>query len=312
VKSVHLSLFVLFVVLLAVALGGLSWFSYRNTQQALQAKEESRSALLGLDYREKCRQVNAEFDQELLERARFVIAKLDGQALWVRNQIEPLNVLGLINSNLQHHGHLQLWLWLAESFQLSMIVRLRTPEFHILPDKSERPLLEEDEYYQINTRWRQLARSDNLTFWLPIDEDLPRKANWQGYLDTVTGSDGKSLRRVSMAWLNIGQTRDGLIIPLRLPGTPRKGPGKGPGTGGGRPGILFQYARDTAACDERLAKLKDNHDRDVLVLQDGVANDLAVLRRNLFIIGGGAFVALSCAGFMVMRFGSVPAPGDNR
>ena len=44
-RSIRLSLIVYFLVLLAAALGGISWFAYHSTEQALAAKEKSSSVL---------------------------------------------------------------------------------------------------------------------------------------------------------------------------------------------------------------------------------------------------------------------------
>lgn len=303
-KSVRLSLFVYFLILLAAALGAVCWFGYESARAAYEAREASGKESLDIHYKEMCRQVNTDFDRELISRAQALISKLDRRALWVRNQVEPLYVLGL--GNLQQHGHLQVWLWVAQAFHPGMTWRLRTPEFHLLPaDKGEAPLLEEGEHYQFNTGFRlqPLAKSEKLSSWLPVDQELRRRANWQEYVDSVIGAEGKPLRRVIRSGLSIGRIQEGLIVPtLRPPGTQPKGP-----PGAGRGSVVFQYACETTARDEALADLKQTLDRDLAESREDTGRKLSALRANLLWIGAGTFLGLACGGFIIIRLGLVSA-----
>ena len=309
-KSVRLSLFVYFLILLAVALGGVSWVSYRSAQEARQATETNSRLLLEARHELVLQHESTAFNEALVGRAKELVQKLDSRAVWVRHQIEPLHVLGMINGGMQQQGHLQVWLWLAESFHPWMVVRLRRPEFHLMPpEPDETPLLGEGEYYQINSfGLRPLARSENLASWMPVDDELRRRANWQGYLDSVTGPDGKVLRRVAMSWLNIGRVEKGVILPSLRPPPPPKG------TAGaaGRPAVLFLYARETGARDDALAKMKETLERDKAKLQEITGTHLAELRGNLLWISGGTFLALALGGFLIIRMGLTAAAGEGR
>src|SRR5262249_28668299 len=113
----RLSLIVYFLLLLGAALGGVSWFAYHSTRQALAAKEESTTNLLTAryeatrkqveaDFDRKMKQVVTDFDRKLLERARRLADRLDSRSVWLRNQHESLIAMGLLGTPWQKQGYL--------------------------------------------------------------------------------------------------------------------------------------------------------------------------------------------------------------
>ena len=311
-RSIRLSLIVYFVVLLLAALGGVSYFCYQSTAQAIEAKEASTRELFAAKYKENCAQVRLSFDRELLLHAKSLAQK----PVWFNHQYEPLHIFGLINSNLNFYGHLQWPLWLNQAFtptpawNLAML-RIRPTDIRFLsPDDIEMSVdLEDGEYYQINSfRGRPLAKSDNLDGWFKLDDQTRRNIDRHGYFDDVDIGSGKPLRRVIVP-VQISNYRSGLVIPrvVRLSG------GKGLFKGGDKDGrtpppqlIYVHFASETARLEQNLVALKQGLDAELEELAASGGDALAELRTRMMWIGVAAFAAIVIGGFLLVRIGLSP------
>lgn len=314
-RSIRFSLIVYFVVLLLAALGGISYFCYQSTQQALEAKEISTRELFKAKYKENCAQARIHFDRGLLFHAKAAALKF----LWVSHQPEPLYSLGLINTNLSFQGHLQVPLWLNESFpgNLRLYAEIaRSRPFDIRLARSEEDMPRDDEYFQINAprrapgeiRWifQPAEKSDNLPEWFVFDEDLRQKAaDSPAYFDDVKLSSGIALRRVTLK-TSIAHQNGFMPSTMRFPGTKLQPKlGWPPGRDDFR-SVYLQFATQRDQLHRDLAALKDNLDRELAELEAGVREALADLRTRMLWIGIGAFAALVIGGFALVRVGLSP------
>ena len=68
-KSIRLSLIVYFLVLLAAALGAVSYFFYQGMSAALQAEEVSTRELLTTRHKNNIQAIKANLDKQLLSQA---------------------------------------------------------------------------------------------------------------------------------------------------------------------------------------------------------------------------------------------------
>ena len=71
-KSIRLSLIVYFLVLLAVALGAVSFLLYRTTAQAMQEKQAINRQLLGERYKAEKEEERRKLKDELYSHARTI------------------------------------------------------------------------------------------------------------------------------------------------------------------------------------------------------------------------------------------------
>src|SRR2546421_8802697 len=97
-KSIRLSLIVYFLLLLAVALGAVSWLSYESTGQALAAKEASGAKLREAQFTEEKDRIKREFDTAMTARAKT----LESRAVYTRQQLDRLIAWGLVTANVPH------------------------------------------------------------------------------------------------------------------------------------------------------------------------------------------------------------------
>ena len=91
-KSIRLSLIVYFLVLLAAALGTVSYFFYQGMSEALLAKEKSKQELLTTQHKNKCEAIKADLDKQLLSQAQH----LAGQACAYRRGWEHTYPVDLV------------------------------------------------------------------------------------------------------------------------------------------------------------------------------------------------------------------------
>ena len=89
-KSIRLSLILYFLLLLAVALGGVSWLSYESTAQALLDKEVSTKKLWEAKFRQDCKEAHESFDRDL---AGEPITYLPGNRLLYRVETDETIVI---------------------------------------------------------------------------------------------------------------------------------------------------------------------------------------------------------------------------
>src|SRR5262249_55421426 len=105
-RSIRLSLIVYFLVLLALALGGVSWFAYQTTAHALRAKQASTNDLIQRQYDDQCKLIRATMDERILDKAETLAKKVR-----FREYLEPLFPIGIAGACLQPQGYLNAGLW---------------------------------------------------------------------------------------------------------------------------------------------------------------------------------------------------------
>src|SRR5262245_50546132 len=216
-RSIRLSLIVYFLLLLAVALGAVSYLSYDSTRQALTEKEKSSAKLRQAQYVEDAKRVKEAFDRDIFTRARA----LAGRAFLISHQLDVPVILGMTMANLPTTapGSLQLSIWdrIGEPFGKPpdefAIWRRNVSRFSevrlfahdddpgmpddMLPDE----VVDEGEYYQISSlsprsMGKVLDRSHTLgTVVLEFDDTIRKKLG-QGYFDDVKLRPGYVVRRV--------------------------------------------------------------------------------------------------------------------
>src|SRR5262249_8760578 len=100
---------VYFLVLLALALGGVSWFAYATTAQTMRERQASTHDLVQSQYEHRCANTKAEFDRRLLTQAQ-ALAK---RSRSTNPHIEPHYVLGALGTSMVPEGYLTAPFWLA-------------------------------------------------------------------------------------------------------------------------------------------------------------------------------------------------------
>ncbi len=99
-RSIRLSLIVYFLVLLALAMSGVSWFSYQTTAQALRGKRDSTMELLQSQYTDQEQQIVTNLDNHIARKAQF----LAGAARVSKDYLEPLFAIGVLGTPLATAG----------------------------------------------------------------------------------------------------------------------------------------------------------------------------------------------------------------
>src|SRR5947209_10044118 len=219
-KSIRLSLIVYFVLLLAVALGAVSWLSYESTGQALAAKEASSTKLREAQYGEERVKVKERFDKDILSRART----LEARASFYSHQLDIPVTIGMALANLPYTAHLQFSIWdhagpepsfrpnpnaqarYRASRPFDVRLFLHDEDHGVQEDipMDEGSLVERGEYYQLST-WRAgriLDRSQTLgDASFKQDDELRKKLNPQGadgYCNDYELRPGHMIRRVTL------------------------------------------------------------------------------------------------------------------
>jgi hypothetical protein len=110
-RSIRLSLILYFLILLAAALGAVSWFVSGSSAQMVRKSEDSKRELLKKQYEDRVKEAKAAFDNRLLTQAE-TLAKF---ARWTHDHYEALAPVGVLCSAVQPQGHLHTPLWLSEA-----------------------------------------------------------------------------------------------------------------------------------------------------------------------------------------------------
>jgi heavy metal sensor kinase len=166
-KSIRLSLLLCFLILLGLGLGAVSFLTYQNTQQVLQAKEDIQRTFLIAVYDKNCAEEQHKLDDALLNQARALAMYTRPKFEWggqMRSRLAVAPLLTVLSSNLDVRGALIAPLWVIpdkggpnpylESFRRLPFVEI---QFHAedLPRYADGRV---NQYFQINTEggttWR--------------------------------------------------------------------------------------------------------------------------------------------------------------
>ena len=289
-NSIRFSLIFYFLLLLGAALGGVAYFSYQSTQNALIAKERSTEQLLKKKLVEDKADTETKFDAKVLDKGLALGRKL------VQNyhRIEPLFVLGVV-ANAPHTGGVWSLLSWAEAHQPMIQIQPRVPwrltQINLDPrlqplhgeDEQIIYVVEEGEYYQTYVmppffkgeprKVQPLPHeaSDSLGgFVWDLSRDDKEKAEQRiRRFEDKTLKSGKTVRRVTLR-VEIIWRRLGLAVPPIPPLTEQHYQQLPPATRDNQridfkspPPIYLQYGLDTANRDAALAKLASDLERDL-------------------------------------------------
>jgi heavy metal sensor kinase len=157
-RSIRLSLILYFLLLLGAALGGVCYFCYQSTQEALAAKETSTSALwkkqfddnknrLETQFAANKRRAENKFDDELLTRARSLGDKL----IWHQHRLEGLYVLGALSGGIAGGEAFTMGVYGLRNKQSGLPAQIRY-DIRIQPphadDEPYTHIVEEGQFYQ--------------------------------------------------------------------------------------------------------------------------------------------------------------------
>jgi heavy metal sensor kinase len=307
-RSIRLTLIVYFLVLLALALGGVSWLAYETSAEALLGKQASTEGLIKAQYEQQWKETEAALDQNILDKATILANKARFR---VHLELYFPPAYGMLAAGLQPQGYLTARLWFALgdwslTRDLYKDLNARSSEI-VIEDADDINRHQDHEYFQTyngfgqtqqrsaNMEGRSLASGKDIRKSM----DLVFGAHW----DTVEPEPGWKLRRVT------------LKAQVRMPPFGPKGPGgkgpKGPNAGRmqGRPSgpvIFVQYASELGPLESKLSEFRDKRD-DALAEQASETHDtLVALRFRLLWICLATFAGIVAGGFVLIRLGLAP------
>lgn len=328
-KSIRLSLIVYFLVLIALALGGVSALAYRTTAKTLHDKQISTEDLISAQFKTRCQDARDVLDRRLQRRALY----LASHARRVPIPKETFFVVSGAASMSSPHGHLLASLMLAPAtmptndhlpnhmtFKLFAVARptheLQIPEAAADPDVD--PALDHPvEYFQTYLQTGLPAqRSASLRdHWLTITDEVRDHAeDYQAVFDDLE-LEGRTLRRVTLR-ARVTRTRI-MASPFSrfYPGPSKtKGPGKGafpaapprPSYDHDAPAFFVQYASDTAHLEDQIQDFEEQRDARLAQSHEETRAALAHLRQRLFWISFCTFAAIFVGGYLLLRLGLAP------
>jgi heavy metal sensor kinase len=343
-RSIRLSLIFYFLVLLTSAVGAVSWFAYRTTEESLRERQHDSLTMIESQHDWQCKRVHRELDRRILQQAHTLVKVSQTTFVHAEGHFAFMGIIGssAIGSNFASP---LIFGYESSSKDLSPdIFRAQPPSTHI--ENADMLVADEDgqhpqEYFQTyRTNGTPMEKSDSLgEQWLILEEGLraDMALNTEHY-DEVALANGVKIRRVTLK-SSVPSFSVTIVpwpkgVPTPLPAyLPKGGAGvrpqpkerenykdrdknKGPkGTfqrptavfeGPRMPVIFVQYAADLSQAEAKIADLHRKRDDDIAGLQATIDNDLKQLRERMLWIGLGAFVAVWVGGYLVIRLGLAP------
>jgi signal transduction histidine kinase len=322
-RSIRLSLMLYFLLLWAAALGGVAYFCYQSTQEALAAKESSTVKLWEKQFEENRQRILDDFDKTLGSQTRALAKK----ALLYHDRAELLSVAlgGLAFVPHNGGGEFAVLPNLVASTFPPFAVKLhggpqgQRPNILIESVHGEESVVQPGQYFQTYLAGKDqaivLEQSRTLTgvLWR-LDKSIRSKAdNLEMPIDEIKMPAGNTVRRVTWK-VNIGTSRRGVVVEPKLngkgpnfPGPPLPQPNEDrPINPGRKPAIYLQYGVDTADRDEAIANLHTKLVSDLAELHADLDQTRLRLGARLLWIGLGTFAALFLGGFFLVRLGLSP------
>ncbi len=333
-RSIRVWLLLFFLVLLTAALGAVSAYVYRLTQETLAAKEASVRTLLLARYEEKRQDYLEEFDHSILRRAQILASMAQSQSgydlhrhYYFASQMAvstvvfgqhaflavPMQGVGFPVAGAECGGHM---LPRRVKIELAEAVFPRYSEGH------------DREYFQVyNDTAQPVQHSDSLTdFVFSLSPEQKRLSLHAASYDDAEVRPGVQARRVTLkAPVASYRMHFGPPRPMPMPGPPRGSPQRGgrreneerpPMRAMEKPGkpyfdlpaaaIYIQCARDVSGRDAALAAFKQQLEDDVSQLEQESETALASLRQRLFLLSLITFLATAVGGVWLVRLGLSP------
>ncbi|MBY0524398.1 MAG: HAMP domain-containing histidine kinase [Gemmataceae bacterium] len=310
-KSIRLSLVVYFLVLLGLTLGTASALAYWTTAQTVDSRRAATRKLLCEKYQRKCQREKTKMDDNLLAQATTMARLTQFQFQSTRFRVPTLGPLGLLSAGLNPSGYAVVPLWIAEGVRGPLNYRLyRLSGTEIQFNEDDVPGLDSPgtEYFQISSEWGNVWRSRSMedhTF--PIDPNAFATTKLlDAKFDDVEIKPGVHLRRVVLKapasrfrYLTGPRTEPRPDFFIRPPSQERV-------TETATPAILVMCGIDTASFNETLAGFREEHDRELVNLDDESRETMASLRNRLLAIGLATFALTFVGGFGLVRLGLLP------
>lgn len=322
-KSIRLSLIVYFLVLLAGALGAVSFFVYERTAKALDARLETSRELLQQEFELRVSAERRKVDDELLHHAYALANAAVSESRLNNSELLKYTPLGLLSALSSPFGFLQAPGWLSESSPGSRVfweLRAVIATEMVLNDRFlDRDFEAADNYYQISS-WRGRSfRSRSLgARSLPVSpEEFLTLKRYEPQFDEFDLSPGVHVRSVT---LKAPITRFLTFFPVhnRSRGGRPRDPGPGPPPPprnpdmGSRPAksslpsMIIQCAADTTQRDNEIARLQDELKSKLNGLEKESRDTLFGLRLKLLWIGLTTFAAICVGGSLLIGLGLAP------
>jgi heavy metal sensor kinase len=312
-RSIRLSLTISFLLLLAAALGGASWFAYRTAGQTLHEKRTATADLLQAQYEERCRDERAQLDKALLDQAQTLTRLTQFQFQIDLRRLRWLNEAGALTAGMTSAGSAAVPLWLAGSQPGPVPFELYAPIlFQIRLGQSEGDLLhhtddQDAQYFQIDVVWGGTFRTramGNRDFPLNPAVMAPEGGvSW--YFDDAVLEPDTPVRRVLL------KTSPVRFAPPPVGDRPpeardgRRGSQR-PGDFPGRPALFVQCACDIHRRDAALAGFAAARDAGLEQLDLATEESLAGLRNRLLAVATAAFLVGVVGCWGLVRVGLAP------
>jgi len=110
-KSIRRSLIVYFLVLMTAALGAVSWFSYRMTEQSLRQRQRDAQKMIQAQYETRSTAERTDLDRRILRQAR-AMANMPLITIHYEAVFSIAAIAGALAPE-GHVGHLGAGLWFA-------------------------------------------------------------------------------------------------------------------------------------------------------------------------------------------------------
>src|SRR4051812_17159852 len=105
-KSIRLSLIVYFLVLLTGALGAVSWFSYRTTEESLRERQRDSQQMIAAQFAARSEAARTDLDRQISRQARAMAAMP-----LITVHYEAVHAASVIALGATARGQLDLQLW---------------------------------------------------------------------------------------------------------------------------------------------------------------------------------------------------------
>jgi heavy metal sensor kinase len=329
-RSIRLSLIVSFLLLMAAALSGVSWFAYQMASRTLEEKEASTRELIEREYEKRREQAEKEFNKSLSQRA-YVLAST---AIWsdkFQNGLVPYS-LRLFDVGFTPQSALVASAWLYEAQQPAKDPRSQVRVMMLwnnvsieFPESVLRKLsaASPHQYFAIFAGGKEgklLEHSPSLPEdQLALDQNLKKQANIDPYVfdDLRLGEGGEKLRRVTMKtvvehqrsffppWPG-GPGRKGGGPPRKQAQPPKQPPPPLRPVERKAPTIYVQYAMDTAELEASLDRFAAERDKGLADLGPESEEQLSGLRDRLLWLGLIAFLLTGAGGFVMLYLALKP------
>jgi len=324
-KSIRLSLIVYFLVLLAGALGAVSFFVYERTASALDARLATSRQLLQQQYEQRRRDEQRRMDDELLHQAYTLASRAVSQSQFNRSIILQYSApAGMLSAGHTPFGYVLTPLWLAEgvrspvSWELRPLLEL---EIQLNEDFLSRDEENSSNFFQINTRRGRSWRSRTLgEHRIPFDIELFQTLQqYETKFDEFELKPGVHVRCLA---LRVPISRFLYLFPPAPKG--RGGPIGGAGAVSTTlqpgvpniprpterrtfsPSMIVQCAADTAPRDQDIARLENELKTKVQQLEKESRDTLLGLRLKLLWIGLATFAFIFAGGSLLIAIGLAP------